>query len=893
MKKKIVPVIVLLLFSAVLRADDFTAETECRKSSTFLAPIDSSDYRKYAPSREIDILHLAIDVTPDFTNRSVAGKTTLTFKPIAMPFEELRLDAIDLSVSNVTSSEKILEYHVTDQQIIVTFANPIPPDKEAWVTVEHRAEPRNGMYFRTPELGYKAGDTHLFTQGEQTEARYWFPCFDSPNEKFTSDVTCRVPEGMTVISNGRLVSQEKDSAGGLIAVKWSQDKPHVSYLITLVAGYFKKIEDKHKDIPLAFYTPPSQIEQAMNSFRDTKDMMAFFEQETGFPYPWAKYDQIVVDDFVAGGMENTSATTLTDTTLFTDATENLRSSEGLVAHELAHQWFGDLVTCKDWSHIWLNEGAATYYETLYREHKHGRDDMLYELYGRARDIANRANDTNAIVRRTYNDPGELFSYLAYDKGSWVLHMLRSQLGPELYRRCIRTYLERHQYGSVVSDNLRAVVEELSGRSFDQFFDQWLYHGHHPELDVNYSWDARSKLAKLTFRQTQKIGDGVLLFNFPLTIRFKAKSGDTDKQIVVKEKSEDFFFALDEAPTIVRVDPDYTLLAKTTFNPPTPMLHAQLEDKGDVMGRLLAVEALSQKRDKESVAKLKQALNNDEFYGVRLEAAKALRVIHTEDALDALVASTNQADARVRVAVFRALAGFYDPKVFAAQTAMLAREKNPEIQGEGIRELGAYSKSEVREKLLGYLNSQSYRSELAEDAIAAIRRQDDPSYIEPLRENLKARQSDYRSWGFARGLDTLAYLARAEENKDAVREFLLGYVSHPRRNIQIGAINALGTLQDARAIPVLQKFALARRRTSEQIAAESAIRKIEDARKPVEGLSELRREFLDLQKENRKLRDDIEALEKKVNAATAKPTAPQPETKKKPNRLKAPKEKSGR
>jgi aminopeptidase N len=520
--------------------------------------------------------------------------------------------------------------------------------------------------------------------------------------------------------------------------------------------------------------------------------------------------------------------------------------------------------------------------------------MLYELYGRARGIAGRANDTNAIVRRTYNDPGELFSYLAYDKGSWVLHMLRSQLGPELYRRCVKTYLERHQYGSVVSDNLRAVVEELSGRSFDQFFDQWLYHGHHPELDINYSWDAKSKLARLTVRQTQKIGDGVLLFNFPLSIRFKAKSGATDQQIVVKEKSEDFYFTLDEAPTIVRVDPDYTLLARTTFNPPTPMLHAQLEDKSDMMGRLLAVEVLGQKRDKESVSKLKQALNEDEFYGVRLEAAKALRAIHSDDAMDALLASTSQSDARVRLAVFRALAGFYDPKVFAAQTAMLVREKNPEIQGEAIRELGAWSKSEVSEKLLSYLNSQSYRNELAQDAIAAIRRQDDPSYIEPLLDNLKARQPDYRSWAFARGLETLAYLARAEENKDAVREFLLGYINHPRRSIQIGAINALGTLQDARAIPVLQKFSLARRRTSEQIAAENAIRKIEDVRKPVEGLSDLRRDFLDLQKENRKLRDDMEALERKVSAATAaKPAATQPETKKAPTRLKTPKEKSAR
>src|SRR6185369_5229226 len=179
---------------------------------------------------------------------------------------------------------------------------------------------------------------------------------------------------------------------GLVAVEWRQEKPHANYLISLVAGYLKKVEDRHRDIPIAFYTPASDINEAQNSFRDTKDMMAFFEEEIGVPYPWPKYDQVVVNDFVAGGMENTSATTLTDRTLFTDATENLRDSESLIAHEMAHQWFGDYVTCKDWSHLWLNEGFATYYAHLYTGHKNGRDKMLYDLYGDARGMVNRPGE---------------------------------------------------------------------------------------------------------------------------------------------------------------------------------------------------------------------------------------------------------------------------------------------------------------------------------------------------------------------------------------------------------------------------------------------------------------------------------------------------------------------
>ena len=871
--------------TGLARAEEST-EIECLKSSAFFAPPDSSEHFKYAPDRDVDILHVALDVAPDFTNRTVAVKTAITFKPLVKPLEELSLDAVDLTVNSVESSDKIAAYQVNDDKIIVTFAKPIPPDKEAWVKIETHAEPALGLYFRTPEMGYKDGDTHLFSQGEEIEARHWYPCFDSPNEKFTSEVTCHVPEGMTVISNGRLVSEEKDPATGLMAVHWSQDEPHANYLVTLVAGYFKKLEDKHNNTPLAFFTPPSEFNEASNSFRDTKDIMEFFEQEIGVPYPWAKYYQVCVNDFVAGGMENTSATTLTDGTLFTGATENIRNSESLVSHEMAHQWFGDLVTCKDWSHIWLNEGFATFYESLYNGHKNGRDAMLYEFYGRARQITGMSNDVNAIVRRTYDNPFEMFGYLAYPKGSWVLRMLRAQLGDDLYRRCIKTYLERHHHANVTTEDLRAVIEELSGNSYDQFFDQWLYHAHHPELDVNYNWDEKTKLAKVSIRQTQKLTDNVLLFNFPLTIRFKGKFGTVDRSIRVKEKEEDFYFSLESAPEIVRPDPDYTLLAKVSFDPPSPMLSAQLADQTDVIGRLLAVEQLGNKKTKEAVGKLKQALNNDSSYGVRIEAARALRSIHSDEALTALLNSTNQPDARVRQQAYASIGDFYDPQSRDSERAMLAREKNPDIQTISIRELGAYPKAD-RETLLQYLNSTSYRNALAEAAIGAIRAQNDPSWIEPLRQNLQQREADYPSRGFARGLNTLAYITRDEKDKSAICEFLLGYVNHKKRVVQLGAIESLGTLGDPHALAALEKFALARRESPEQLAATRAIHNIENFRRSVEGIGELRKEFLDLQKENRELRKDFNALEKKFNAVEAKPDT----TKKGSPILKSPRQKS--
>ncbi len=863
-------VLVLACHSAAVARGE-SESSHCRGFPAAVAPVDSAEHRQYAPDREIDIVHLALDVTPDFEQRTLSGRAMISFKPIAKPFQELRLDAVDLAVQSVTATEKILGYQVTDKQIIVTFEPPVPPDKETSLTIRYRTEPKQGLYFRTPAMGYKDGETHLFTQGEAIEARHWYPCYDSPNEKFTSEITCRVPEGMTVLSNGKRVAEEKDPSSGLIAVHWVQDKPHVTYLISLVAGYFRKIEDQYKDIPLAFYTPPSQIDQAATSFQDTKDMLGFFEQEIGVPYPWAKYYQVCVNDFVAGGMENTSITTLTEDTLFTAEFENLRSSQGLVAHELAHQWFGDLVTCKDWSHIWLNEGFATYYDSLYDEHKNGRDSMLYGLYERARSITGISNDTNAIVRRTYDSPNEMFSYLAYPKGSWVLHMLRAQLGPDLYRRCIKTYLQRHQFDNVTTDDLRIVIEELSGHSYDRFFDQWVYHAHHPELEVAYGWDEKTKLAKVTVKQTQPLGNNVLLFNFPLSVRFKGKSGTLDRPITVQEKEEDFYFPLSEAPEIVRIDPEYALLAKINFNVPNAMLFAQLADQDDMMGRLIAVEQLSKKKEAETVAKLKKTLNDDAFYGVRAEASRALRSIHTDEALEALLASTRQSDARVRRQVVDDIGGFYRDTAYETSRQILDREKNPDVLREAIQSLGGYSTPAVHDTLVQFLNVDSYRHVLADAAIGAIRSQDDPAYLPPLLECLAKQEAAFTSGGFSRALGTLAYVARNEENKDRVREFLIGHVNHKKRNVQLAAINALGTLGDPKSIAVVETFATAGRDSPERAAAERVVAALRAVRKPVDDFKNLRQEVLDLQKANRELRKGLDDVKKKLEAVRSGPT----------------------
>ena len=822
--------------------------------------------RQYAPDREADVLHITIDVTPNFKTRTVAGTATIKFAPISKPLIEFRLDAVDLVVSSVTSSAKIEGYSVTDKAITITFEPAVPVGAETTVTVVYEAEPKGGLYFRTPEMGYPEEDTHLFTQGESHSAPHWYPNYDYPNEQSTSEVICRVPKDMTVLSNGRLVSEEIDSENGLKAVTWYQEKPHVNYLIALVAGKLKKIESKYKDIPIAFYTPASLIEYAQNSFKDTADMLEYYEKEIGVPYPWDKYDQAVAMDFVAGGMENTTLTILTEGTLHTDETENIRSSQGLVAHELVHQWFGDYVTCKDWSHLWLNEGFAVYYEMLYDGYKNGRNSMLTGLYGTASYLLSNRPEHKPIVYRSYNRADEQFDYRAYGKGGWVLHMLRTELGEEMFRKCVKTYLERHALSSVVTEDFRSVIEELTGRSYDRFFDQWIYHGRHPDLTVGYNWSEKDKLAKISVEQTHDVTEKIMLFHFRTKVRFMIADELIDREIVVNSKQHDFYFRLPDEPNIVRFDPDYGLLANIKFEKPTAMLYEQLENQDDVIGQLRALDALKKKKDKKAVEKLKVVLNNDPFYAVRRNASSALREIHTNEAFEALTDSLVQADARVRQQVVRDVSNFYRSETLELLKRTLRKEKNPAILEVAIRNLGLYHHKSTRRLLLKYLQSVSYRNELATAAIEAIRMLDEPFFIVPLQRALDEREMDFRSWSFTRGLNTLAHISRNEDDKTKVRNFLASYVNHPKDRIQAGAIGALGTLGDPKAIPIVETFSNGEPDDYIERSAERALKQLQQQKQLVpDEIVRLRETVEKFRKETDKIKHDLDDIKKRLDA----------------------------
>jgi aminopeptidase N len=393
--------------------------------------------------------------------------------------------------------------------------------------------------------------------------------------------------------------------------------------------------------------------------------------------------------------------------------------------------------------------------------------------------------------------------------------------------------------------------------------------------VRFNWDEPAHLAKVSVRQIQKISETVGLFKVPLTIRFKGKFGTVDRTTAIALKDEDFSFPLESAPEIVRLDPECVLLARLAFQPSPAMIEAQLKDTTDVVGRVIAVEQLAARRDAASVAKLKQLLNNDPFFGVRSEAARALRGVHSEESLSALLDSTNQPDARVRLQVVEALGGFYNEKAYAVAIEVVGREKNPAILATAIRRLGEYSKPEVHSLVLKYLDSDSFRNELADAAIGAIGLQDDPSYVEPLKQTLSKQESAFTSFGFGAGLGALGRLSRNEQNKDAVREFLQRYLNHKKRSVRIAAITALGALGDPKAIAVVTTFASAAKETPERGEAERVVAELRAGRKPVDDLKALRQEVLDFQKTIRDQKAEIEEMKKQLVEQVKPAKAPQP------------------
>ena len=437
--------------------------------------------RQYERARPFPIRKLALDLKLDLEKGQLRGRAVIDFERASPDGTELVLDAINfekLSCQLKLPSGAIKPaYSYDGDQLVISI--PLKA-KAGQLIIRYSATPERGLYFLRPDKEVPDRPLQVWSQCQDEDARHWFPCHDKPHVKMGFSLTVEVPHGFTAISNGEPV-QQSVPASKKQNWKFAYDMPGPlpSYLVTLVVGKFDRVEDRpaivgDREIPVHYFVPEGRAKDSQRSFGETPNMIELFSQLTGPPYPWSRYSQVVVSDFVFGGMENTSCTTMYEHVMLDEKAGLDISSHDLVAHELAHQWFGDLVTCRDWSHAWLNEGFATYFEHLEKENRLGRAEYLHGVETDLNSYLNEASSRyqRPIVCRYYAEPLDLFDRHLYEKGGLLLHMLRSELGDSVFWEGVRGYLAEHRDGIVETRDLRAALENASGTSLERFFDSW-------------------------------------------------------------------------------------------------------------------------------------------------------------------------------------------------------------------------------------------------------------------------------------------------------------------------------------------------------------------------------------------------------------------------------------
>lgn len=567
-------------------------------------PANGRNLANYPPSVFFDHkrLKLAIDI-PDIETAAFNGVATLTTAPIGTAQSSLTLNARKtMAFSKVTVDGRPAQFTHDNNLLTITFAKPIAADQTAVIEMTYRAERPTGsdsglLWFKTRTRDN--GDVTpamVYSQGESDYNSYWFPCHDYPNERLSTELLVTVDSAYQVVSNGRLVGKvtglksfegEIDAHTGeeLKRVEkpertqwhWLQEKPHSTYLVMLAIGKYDIVDvnEGKPGVPMPVYGPLGTGDELKKVFKNTPEMVSHFEKLFDEPYPWDKYAQVIVRNFRWGGMENTSATTLAEYAARGDE----GSQDELISHELVHQWFGDLVTCKSWDHLWLNEGWATIGEWLWTQHTRG-DDAYYR---KAREALSALKLTRSeslpkgvgMVSRYYKEIDDNFSKAEnpYTRGGFFLHMLRERLGEEVFWKGVRRYLDTYKLACAETGDFRKVMEEVSGQSLERFFDQWAFRPGMPSLKIETKYDDDSKKMIVTVEQTQKIDadNPAYALRVPVYCEFPVEEGKEQPPgrwlyIDIDTDSATQSFDLPMHPNRIRIDPNVSLLARINDRP---------------------------------------------------------------------------------------------------------------------------------------------------------------------------------------------------------------------------------------------------------------------------------------------------------------------------------------
>ena len=639
-------------------------------------------------ARSYDLQHQVVRVRFDWDRHAVVGTTTLTLTALDTAISTVALDAVGMTFSGVTGTgDRALRHDYDGRTLSIHLPAPLAPHARTSITLAYESvRPKKGAYF--------VDRRHVvWTQGEMIDTRYWVPTYDEPNDKTTWEMYIRTAKGERALSNGKLVGSR--AVGGEIEWHWVLEKPASTYLMTAVTGNYVVLQDKWRDVPVGYWTYPDSVKAAWRGFGVTPRAVGVFSEKTGVKYPWAKYDQVAAPDYIFGGMENVTATTQADDGILHPAwAEPRANAEGLVTHELGHQWYGDLLTTESWADAWLNEGFATFMEQTYREVAHGKDEgALDRLGAQQQTIAADARTRRPLVWSRWKvDPLELFlSGHIYPRGASVLQMLRHQLGDSLFWTAMNRYTVKHAYGNVVSADLRDAFEAATGRDFHQFFNQWVYGAGVPQFRVSYAYDSTTGNLTLRSEQTQPVDSMTGIFDADVDVKVLTDKGAVRGVVPVHGKQSTLTLALPAPPRAIRWNDGGWILEAHDFPRPTVMLRYQLEHDDDVLGRLEAVELLSQRStERLAAAAVANAARGDAFWAVREAAASALKKFASASdsvAATALLVASADSDARVRESAATSLAAFSGERVEARLRDLARGDSSLFVRGAA---LGSYA-----------------------------------------------------------------------------------------------------------------------------------------------------------------------------------------------------------
>jgi aminopeptidase N len=756
----------------------------------------------YARSRDYSLENVRTHLWFDLDQHKVRGEVVESVSVLRDGISQLKFDSVDLKIQGVTVDGKSAKFATTPNELVVSLERAATRGERHGVFIRYEGQPKRGLYFILPDKNYPDRPKEIWTQGEAEDTRYYIPIYDYPNDRTTSEMLLTVPASWLTISNGKLVSVRND-AGGMKTWNWKQSEPISTYLITVVAGEFVEKEESWRGIPLRYVVPRGEEQKVDATFARTKQMVDLFSDKLGVRYPWDQYAQSSVDEFVEGGMENTSATTLTASALVNPklASEDLEGADSLDSHELAHQWFGDLVTCKDWADLWLNEGFATYFEHFWTSQRYGTDDADYDFWrDQRRWFSQRHIYAAPIVNRTTEDPLEYAGNI-YTKGGWVLRMLQEKLGDADFFRGLHNYLETYRGQNVVTADLQKSIEQATATNVDEFFSQWVYRAGAPEFAVTYTYDDAAHQVNLEVKQTQRAEGFVGVFNVPIEVEIATAGNKKTYPIEVRKAYETFSLPADHEPLMVIFDKGDKILKSVDFKKETAALIYQLKHAETVPDRADAAVALGDVKDHpEAIAALGDAAQRDPFWGIRVEALRALGKIGGPDAGKQILEAAEDDKPWVRDVSVEQLGHFKDdPSLAPKLMEIAAKDKAYRVRAAAIRSLATIKAPNAYDMLVAAVKSDSPDDILREAGLRGLGTLDDDKAVSTLLEWTKPG----KPLG-SRGAAISAVAGLDKKNKD-ITKTLISYLREPYSEVKFASLFALGGRGDPDAIGPLEEF----------------------------------------------------------------------------------------